>query len=644
MDSLISDAKIAQFCDAVRAKNQWVFKVAQLGEKWATEAGLIQPRRNVDKRVTDALWELNAEAERIRIIDYRVNYTPRSLPERDIDFKTIEEDVRAAVKLARTSTHTLRSHEPRDKAGIFVSDGLVPSSLHQELVRELDSLAALEPKDFHPGTVGKVQDLIHPSLYPYIAGVSPVSPGVELPRFENGKFETSVHFHQDSLEHTSQYAWIPSFFTLSEERNDVTIDSYINGLGPRDRYPTLYRLIEQLFLVALPHFEKTILADFEIGQTSSGQSTTSYYSDMRPDSSISVKRWLARLAKRGPDGQATREEWAQTLAQSAKEKEEDMLAKKKEESAVFEQQNNDFINRQKSVAADDPDIVTALEGNDFKVIVKAATYILKPGQFYEGTWHLEGMPHEKIVASFIYYYDTNEFVRDDGLSFRRVRIVEADFPIQTNYMHYNFEIMFVAPEPNEGEEEEEEEGMDRDYPSDWDDDHQYVPLGTVPTTFAGGSAPAPGHGTGRIISFPNWVQHKVQGLRHSSSSSDATMPPAIRKILCFFLVDDYPTETLEYPAMTYAGLEDVHVLTTVDVPLQDRESILPTLRDLLPRICEARTGKQLPTELVEMIISHGIGLTREMAEHHRRAFMEDRKIKSSKESGVLEFEFSLCEH
>jgi hypothetical protein len=33
----------------------------------------------------------------------------------------------------------------------------------------------------------------------------------------------------------SDYSWIPSIFTVSENENDVTIGRYINGLGPRDR-------------------------------------------------------------------------------------------------------------------------------------------------------------------------------------------------------------------------------------------------------------------------------------------------------------------------------------------------------------------------------------------------------------------------
>lgn len=69
-----------------------------------------------------------------------------------------------------------------EAAGAYIADNVVPATLHAEvvhlfttvllvtslkhfqIVRKLDALAALEPKDYHLGSGGKVQDLIHPSL------------------------------------------------------------------------------------------------------------------------------------------------------------------------------------------------------------------------------------------------------------------------------------------------------------------------------------------------------------------------------------------------------------------------------------------------------------------------------------------------
>jgi hypothetical protein len=49
-DKLLAEQKklrLAQFCDAVRAKPQWFFKILDkekdLGRKWADEAALLEP-------------------------------------------------------------------------------------------------------------------------------------------------------------------------------------------------------------------------------------------------------------------------------------------------------------------------------------------------------------------------------------------------------------------------------------------------------------------------------------------------------------------------------------------------------------------------------------------------------------------------
>jgi hypothetical protein len=62
-----------------------------------------------------------------------------------------------------------------------------------------------------------------------------------------------------------------------------------------------------------------------------------------------------------------------------------------------------------------------LYGRRVQVIVKAANYVLQPGQEYEGSWHVEGMRHEKIVASGIYYYSTTPNLPETCLAFRERR-------------------------------------------------------------------------------------------------------------------------------------------------------------------------------------------------------------------------------
>ncbi len=54
-----ADSALRRFCDAVRAKENWVHKVAKLGEKWAQEANLddlVSEGGDISERVRDTLW------------------------------------------------------------------------------------------------------------------------------------------------------------------------------------------------------------------------------------------------------------------------------------------------------------------------------------------------------------------------------------------------------------------------------------------------------------------------------------------------------------------------------------------------------------------------------------------------------------
>jgi len=108
--------------------------------------------------------------------------------------------------------------------------------------------------------------------------------------------------------------------------------------------------------------------------------------------------------------------------------------------------------------------------------------------------------------------------------------------------------------PNQEEDKDydtDEDPMDN-YPSDWEDQEPeiywgiskpmwtteispYVNLGTIKT------AGVQDGGTGRILTFPNWIQHKVKGIRHAESESEnskameAAESVATRKIVRFLV-------------------------------------------------------------------------------------------------------------
>ncbi|KAJ3984363.1 hypothetical protein F5890DRAFT_49768 [Lentinula detonsa] len=632
-----NDHDLTQFYAAVREKKDWEQKIwdDKLTLKWAIEAELAPLGSTLLQGETQAVIEELRRRSHIRKLDKEIiwdtgnNSSKHRRPVADID-----SDLKNALKYARGSKHALFEPELTEKRlGIFVSDDLVPASVHQELVRELDALAENEPKDFHPYSFGKVQDLIHPSLYPYIAGLTTLPPDVKPPPIDiDGKFRTEIS-NLDTQEMASLFAWIPSVFKVSPDGTDVHIDSYINGLGTREQYPSLFRTIEKLFLLALPHFEKTM----KISEV------------YEPQNSPSVRRWMQRqyFASINEDA-LTKKMWVEFLESHASEWDAQKRAEKAEKEKLKEDIRQESKVKESFYQLSDELVASDLyKGRELKVIVKAANYVLTPGREYEGSWHMEGMPHERIVASVIYYHETDDAIQDRGLSFRKFRDTTNDFPNveDSEFRHEDFSLNFTKEGDSDNDEEEEEEG-ERHYPSDWETEIDgkgnqrpvyttaipaFINLGTVPTTNFDEQA---SKGTGRMLSFPNWLQHKVELISNKSSTGHAV---ATRKILCFFLVDDsiQNEDFITRPGFGISGLQHMNVLTTSEVPNQMQKTNGPTIRALIPTISAKLTGREFPPELVEIIWKYASAgtLTREEAEGYRLELMSDRKIKMKSRFG-----------
>ncbi|KAF4564880.1 hypothetical protein EYR36_002823 [Pleurotus pulmonarius] len=579
--------RLIGFAQAIRDKKDWFLKVDSLANKWVQEADLMG-ESGIEVDLVELIWELKAEAHRIRVLDKTIMLRPPSLPERAIDSERIRNDVMISLKHSRRSKFAIRRADLRDDVGVYVSDGIIPLSLHRET-----------------SVLSRSEDY------------------------------SSVH-------HSSAYAWIPSVFTVSDDGRDVHIDSYINGLGPREDYPTL--------------------------SASFGSRTTD-----------SIRRWEEREDLRPETYES---EWDQLREKQAKEKEEALKREKEEKAKLAADRLKDWQNRPLSVDIGDPSPASSFKGRSLKVIVKAANYILKPGQNYDGAWHLEGMPHERIVSSSIYYYDSNDFVQDSGLGLRRIRDEYEDFPPPHYTWDENFAVKFLKPKgqatkedqgqvdsSGDGDRDEDDWESDAsyatyDYPSEWDEDKHHIYQGVVPTTYQSGSGPTVGHGTGRIISFPNWLQHKVMGIHRTDDDVSSGAVPAIRKILCFFLVEDDDNqegdeedsseedaadggndvvmeqdthvdidvdvemdaednegeeeeegseeedraseeedEFCAGPGLTYTGVKGMRVLSTADVPDQRCRTNAATLRSLLPVICQRLIRKSLPRELAMLVVN-----------------------------------------
>ncbi|KZT55198.1 hypothetical protein CALCODRAFT_518889 [Calocera cornea HHB12733] len=611
------------FAAAIRSKPNWHLKLLDdsrgLAEKWVAEARLVE--RGVGMGDIDALFlELKREALRIQHLD---PIFPPSIPH-PADL-TLWPPIDTLISTS-LSQHTLRTAALKERVGIFTSDNLVPRELRDVLERELDRLGEGEVGDWHPGSGGKVLDLIHPSLYPYVQGTTRLL-NHQHPLNRVEKFRTETKYHVDeyterSTAHESVYAWLPSIFAISLE-GSVSIESPITALGPRAEHPTLYAALERVFQLALPQIERSMF-------------WTWVY-----EKSASFRRWEERAAERQA-GDLGR--WRERVVQQQREKREE------EEGRVRDGPETE-VGEEKLGAAGE----SRLRGKKLKVIVKAANYVLKPGEEYKGSWHVEGAPHEHIRASLIYYYSCSPTISDSGLSFRRLR-TEQDRP---NMAVEHGDDFSVWGGPLGEEEENYEEVMD--YPSDVEDAEasgypyqlpRNIVLGTVPTTGVG-EAGNGREGTGRMLSFPNWLQHQVAGLKNTATEGTE---PAVRKILCFFIVNEsYPavdpeTHQLNFPGFSYSGPQIwptiTPVPTTADILPQQRFRIFPYVHNALDMACKRATGgRGLPVELaIDICAEAGMGMSRADAEEHRRRLMDDRRADVAEVNDAWEEHYGLCEH
>jgi hypothetical protein len=292
--------------------------------------------------------------------------------------------------------------------------GLLSNEVKQKFLKYVSILEDNTPIDYHPGSNNQVIDIVHPSLYCYVKGIS-----------EYNKYAINV---QDDI----LFQWLPAEFTVNKDGlgsvTSVSIDSYINNLD-RTQHPELYESIGEIFGNFVPYFELILKKLF--------------------------------------------------------------VAKK--------------INKVKKL-------------DKCQVIVKIANVTLTPDnpKYLGGSWHLEGLPSENIIATGIYYYDITN-ISDSFLSFRgTIDEYEFHYPQNTTiYVENHYGLKSVV----EGNRDENETTME---------------LGKVKTI------------QDSYIVFPNFLQHKVSEFELVDTTKNGS-----RKILVFFLIDP-----------------DQRILSTSNVPIQ----------------------------------------------------------------------------
>lgn len=140
--------------------------------------------------------------------------------------------------------------------GVYQSDA-IGEQLRIELLATSATLETKQPVDYHPGSKNMVVNLVHPSLYPFVAGVTRVVRDESLPweDFIGGGHVVSLesrHAKRSSGASLSQrFQWLPAEVSIAADGSSCHFDSYINGLEPHLHEP-LYRTLEKCFTAMLP--------------------------------------------------------------------------------------------------------------------------------------------------------------------------------------------------------------------------------------------------------------------------------------------------------------------------------------------------------------------------------------------------------
>ena len=197
--------------------------------------------------------------------------------------------------------------------------------------------------------------------------------------------------------------------------------------------------------------------------------------------------------------------------------------------------------------------------------------------------------NERICATAIYYYDY-ENITENTLAFRQRGLIDM---LEIGYQQGEYQFLqdvYGFPEDVDGT----------------GDCHITQDIGAVVCK------------QGRLLTFPNTVQHRVSPFSLADPSK-----PGHRKILALFLVDPHR-----------------RIISSANVPPQ-REDWSAERQEAVDQILS-----RLPRELQDIVQSDVDPLmTMQEAKDHRLELMKERGLSSEKANELFETgDFNLCEH
>jgi hypothetical protein len=401
---------------------------------------------------------------------------------------------------------------------LWESDNLISDDLKQKWLK-VDSQLVKDSEscpDWHPGSNNQVLDLVHPSLYPLICNQTRQhvsSGGLEVVKWTQPNQSREIHSEQVLTD------LVRVNDDETKEINNPGNDEYVEG--PYDYYARVQTDVELLTqLIELMKDDSYRLKDLQFQKIYEDLKTRLNCEDnkflsINESIEIMYELWedlearanqtddikLVKYVDAGCDEDTDPSAYDQFYKENRRESEIQLGST----LTNFENRKNDRID---------------LKNKTLQVITKIAHICLTPDQpeYDGGVWHIEGMENENIVATGIYYYESDNLT-ESKLAFRQA---------------------IKDPEYGQGDDE----GVEKIYGLN-DEDPLNQNLGAVITQ------------ANHRLAFPNIFQHQVQPFR----LLDPTRP-AVRKILVFFLVHpDHPivdTSTVPPQQPNWSGCPQWH--------------------------------------------------------------------------------------
>ncbi|KAL7930104.1 hypothetical protein V8C35DRAFT_324538 [Trichoderma chlorosporum] len=490
-----------------------------------------------------------------------------------------------------------------DSAGnaIVKSDTLMSSQLQDELMQAFETLRADQAAnvDWHPGSNDMVQNLVHPSMYPFVYNRSRfimeeqvgtenaldfVGKGETVPeitrlpdyggRFVNVCWQPENRGTVPPEVRSSLYQWLPANVSFRDD-GTAQFTSYINNLHP-GKYPAIYRAIEHAIDAAIPAWDQCLKEDLEYKhQITAGRSESRFEAITEADDDDD-SLWTVSMKYERPEnfgwnfmnrfryGTPPKPSMGETIIPGKWTKGRDAILP---EPKQFEE--IDYTPPQR--------IREKFKEHGLQVIVKMASIELTPEKpdFPAGSWHVEGQMNERICATALFYVDS-ENVTDSHLSFR----MQTD-----SYLYDDFSV--------------------------GQDNYNYLER-IYGTGLGNGGSCIQNYGDvktsqGRVLAFPNVFQHRVSSFRLKDGTE-----PGHRRFIALWLVDPHE-----------------RIVSTANVPPQRKDWWTEAAK------AEESSDAEMPASL----------MTVEEAQEHRQKLMQERSRHEEKATQTMESSsYNFCEH